>query len=274
MQTAVEDHVIYQLANAALRWYPYPHLYVESVFPPEFYAELRRNWPDAEHLVSLGSTGRVGKGRYAERFIMQLKERELNALPPGKRDFWSELSSWMLGSPRFFWALMEKFGPAIRERFGEAFEEIDFSHEVLVVRDHSNYSLGPHTDAPRKAVSVLFYCPEDERYAHLGTSIYTPVDPEFRCVGGPHHPFEGFRKVATMAFRPNALFAFVKTDQSFHGVDPIRDADVLRDLILYDIQVKTAPRSEQTTADAASIPAPESAGLGMRMLKNILRRGR
>jgi len=274
MHTAVEDHVIYQVANAPLRIYPFPHFYIDSVFPPDFYAELRRNWPSAAQLVSLESTGRVRKGAYRERFIMPLKKREVEALPPDKRAFWNGLSAWMLGSTRFFLAVKDKFEAPLRARFGDAFERTVFSHEVLVVRDHSNYSLGPHTDSPRKAVSALFYCPEDESYAHLGTSIYTPVDPAFRCAGGPHHAFDLFRKIATMAFRPNALFAFVKTDNSFHGVDPIRDADVLRDLILYDIQVQAPPSREEVSANAAAAEAPAGVGLGLRMLRSMLRRGR
>ncbi len=92
-----------------------------------------------------------------------------------------------------------------------------------------------------KLISLLFYCPDDDSRKHLGTSIYTPIDPDFRCAGGPHYPHERFTKVATMEYRPNALFAFFKTDNSFHGVDPIRDADVLRDLMLYDIRVTTGP---------------------------------
>ena len=274
MQTSVEDHVIYQVANAPVRPHPFPHFYIESVFPPEFYPELRRNWPNAAQLVSLASTGRVSKGSYAERFIMPLKQRQIGDLPPDKRAFWSELSAWMLGSDRFFFTVMDKFEAPIRARFGDAVDDTGFSHEVLVVRDHSNYSLGPHTDSPRKAISVLFYCPDDESYAHLGTSIYTPVDPDFRCAGGPHYQFEQFRKIATMAFKPNALFAFVKTDNSFHGVDPIRDADVLRDLILYDIQVEATPRRDDTAADASPVEAAPKVGLGVRMLKNIFRRGR
>ena len=278
MQTAVEDHVIYQIANAPLRMYPFPHVYVESVFPADFYSELRRNWPSAAQLVSLESTGRVPQGAYPERFIMPLHTKQIAALPPEKRAFWTDLSGWMLGAERFLYAVMDKFETQLRSRFDTAFERTDFRHEVLVVRDHSNYSLGPHTDARHKAVSVLFYCPDDETYAHLGTSIYTPIDPAFRCEGGPHYPFEWFRKIRTMAYKPNSLFAFVKADNSFHGVDPIRDADVLRDLILYDVQVATTPPAREgpgrPPADVAA-PAtsgPAGSGLGMRMLRNILRR--
>jgi hypothetical protein len=43
MYSGVEEHVCYQVANAPIRDYPYPHIYVESVFPPDFYRAMRRN---------------------------------------------------------------------------------------------------------------------------------------------------------------------------------------------------------------------------------------
>lgn len=236
-----EAHALYAVANAPLRTWPFPHIYVDSVLPDDYYARLRAHWPSAR-FVSLAATGRVPEGAYPERFILPLRPGETAALPEPERTFWEELSGWLLGSSRFFYAIMDKFETTLRERFGDALEDAGFSHEVLVVRDHTNYALGPHTDSPRKVISVLFYCPDDDTRPHLGTSIYEPVDRDFRCPGGPHYPFDRFSKVATMAYRPNSLFAFVKTDRSFHGVDPVRDADVMRNLILYDIQVQSASR--------------------------------
>ena len=43
-----------------------------------------------------------------------------------------------------------------------------------------------------------------------------------------------------MPYLPNTLFAFMKTDHSFHGVEPVRGDDVRRDLLLYDIRLKAA----------------------------------
>ena len=40
-----------------------------------------------------------------------------------------------------------------------------------------------------------------------------------------------------MEYKPNTLFAFIKNDRSFHGVEPIGDEEVLRDILLYDIRV-------------------------------------
>ncbi len=38
-----------------------------------------------------------------------------------------------------------------------------------------------------------------------------------------------------MPFAPNSLFVFLKTDSSFHGVEPVSDPDTRRWLLLYDI---------------------------------------
>ena len=260
MFSGAEEHVVYRILNAPMRGYPYPHIYVDSVFPPDFYAALRGNWPSAEHLVSLAATNRVTGGAYAERFIMPLRKAEIEKLPKTSREFWTEFSGWLL-SGRFLDAMVEKFEEYVRMRYGGDASNVGFGCESLVVRDHTNYNLGPHTDSPSRLLSLLFYCPDDESMKHLGTSIYTPIDPDFRCPGGPHHPHDLFKKVATMEYRPNTLFAFMKTDNSFHGVEPIDDSGVLRDLLLYDIRVKE---------DAAQMRSMGAApGLGFRMLRNI-----
>jgi hypothetical protein len=264
MSESAEEHVIYRIATAALRPYPFPHIYVENVFPAAYYGALRRNWPRAGELVPLESTGRVSKGAYPERFVMPLRDRELAMLPGERREFWHALAGWMLASERLRSAVLDKFEPHLGERFGGTLDRAGLSHEVLVLRDHTNYALGPHTDSPSHVISLLFYCPEGHTHADLGTSIYVPVDPAFRCEGGPHYPHENFHKMATMEYRPNTLFAFLKTDRSFHGVDRIGESDVLRDLILYDIQADAMRMS------ARAVTGARGSGLARRMLKNML----
>jgi len=130
-----------------------------------------------------------------------------------------------------------KFRTFIDARFKG--EQPAFGDEALLVNDHTDYSLGPHTDTPSKVVSVLFYLPSDDRLERHGTSLYVPRKPGFTCEGGPHYLFDGFERVATMPFLPNTMFAFVKTDHSFHGVEPIADAAVSRYLLLYDLRLKS-----------------------------------
>jgi hypothetical protein len=140
-------------------------------------------------------------------------------------------------SDRFRARIMEKFRPDIAQRFGTG-SALSTDIDARFVRDFTDYSIGPHTDTPRKLVSLLFYLPRDESMRHLGTSIYAARDASFRCEGKRHHSYKGFKRVASLPYVPNALFAFFKTDYSFHGVDPIADRNVERNLLLYNIYVQ------------------------------------
>ena len=80
----------------------------------------------------------------------------------------------------------------------------------------------------------------------LGTSIYVPKDPSFRCDGRIHHPFNQFKKVMTAPYRPNSLLGFFKTDSAFHGVERIATENTQRDSILYNIYVKNVGRRATT----------------------------
>jgi hypothetical protein len=264
MSSAVEAHVLYQVANAQMREYPYAHLYVEDVFPDDFYRALRENWPDPSSLVCLGDTGRVPKHAYRERFVMPFTHERIAELNEQRRPFWQEFASWML-TERFMTAMIDKFEPYVKARFGDELYNCSFAADALIVRDHTNFNIGPHTDAPHRLLSMLFYCPDDASLSHLGTSVYVPRDREFACKGGPHYPHDRFHRVTTMQYKPNTLFAFVKTERSFHGVEPIGDPDVLRDILLYDVRV----------FEPAKRPGPGPAGksgVGLGLLKRLFSR--
>lgn len=246
----VDLHVQYRIANAPMREFPYPHVYVRDVFPPDFYARLRANLPSEAHLRTLQSLGRVSADYPDTRLVMPLLREQIARLEPAQQGFWQELASWMLG-PVFGQLMIAKFLPYLQHRF-EDLRTQRFADEVLIVRDSTSYSLGPHTDAPNKVLSFLFYLPPDAAMAQLGTSLYVPKDPQFACQGGPHYEFDRFRRVLTMEYLPNTLFAFMKTPQAFHGVEPITQADVQRDLLLYDIKVLPKQQLAQPNAAAAA----------------------
>ena len=241
MNSVIEEHVLYQIANARIREFPYPHIYVENVFPEDFYAALRKNWPDASAFVPLGDTGRVPKGAYPERFVLPVTAEAIGTLTAERRGFWSEFAAWF-GGQNFCMSMIDKFAPYVRARLGDDMDRCSYSADALAVRDLTNYSIGPHTDAPHRLITMLFYCPADDSRAHLGTSIFWPLKADFRCPGGPHYPFSWFKKITTMPYKRNALFAFFKDESSFHGVEPIPDENCERDLILYDVRVSGTDR--------------------------------
>ena len=229
----------YNILNAPLRTWPYPHVYVPNIFPADVYAELQRNIPDPKSMIPIAEARPV-KG-YKERFVQDVSG-PMEALSEDQRAFWRGLSD-TLRTKAFRNVMVDRFRPYLEKRFkGETVRLYD---ETLLVEDITNYSLGPHTDTPAKVVTVLFYLPKDDSQAHLGTSLYVPKEAGRTCPGGPHYPHEGFERAATMPFLPNSMFAFVKSDVSFHGVEPVADPDVRRWLLLYDIKAELTAEQKQ-----------------------------
>src|SRR5580698_9239362 len=60
------EHVIYKLRNAKLNLYPYPHFYVDYVFPKDFYEALLDSLPPEEEYRPL-------KGGYLSRKATEAK---------------------------------------------------------------------------------------------------------------------------------------------------------------------------------------------------------
>jgi hypothetical protein len=254
MSSYAEHHTLYQIANAPLREYPFPHLLVREVFDPGYYRSLLEHLLPAELMKPVKEVRAVGQKYSEDRFVFPLLPDETERLPPPYGAFWGELSAWLLGMPLLS-ALLRKFAVQMEQRFGP--REPGVYNEAMLVDDRTRYSLGPHSDSPTKVITLLFYLPADDSRPHLGTSIYAPRDPSFRCPGGPHYPFELFERVTTMPYLPNTLFAFFKTDASFHGVEPIRDENCRRHLLFYDVRCSLEDlRQAQAAREAGAREAP------------------
>jgi hypothetical protein len=244
MSSGADLQPCYKVANAPLNLFPFPHFFIQDVFSADYYAEMQAMLPEPSDMLPIADVRPVTG--YPERFVLDFGGAQFQSLPAHKQAFWRDLHSWLVGG-RFGQVVLNKFGQFLDQRFGQ--EQVGLHDEALLVQDITNYKLGPHTDTPRKVITLLFYLPKDTSQSHMGTSIYVPKEPTFRCPGGPHYPHEGFERLWSMPFLPNSLFAFFKTDNSFHGVEPVRDEDCRRWLLLYDLYEQKAPA-------AASAPAP------------------
>jgi hypothetical protein len=229
MSSGVESYVLSRIAAAPLRREPFAHCIIDGIFPADFYEAIIDHWPEEESWQPLPETGRVGDGNYAERMVVLLNQPGYARLDAGRRSFWQDgVASWLLGS-RLRQAVIEKF-------FAPAAAANDTVGDALIVSDRTNYAIGPHTDAPHRVVSLLFYLPEDATFRRFGTSFYLPLDPGFRCPGGPHHPFSLFRRATTVEFVPNRLVMFPKSDRCFHGVEPVDLPGIDRRLLIYNLR--------------------------------------
>lgn len=255
MFSDAKRYFLYQVGNAMQRPYPYPHLYLTDVLPSDYYAAMRRNLPARDAYSSLADSGRVTRGAYRERSIFFFEDKDLAKLAPERAAFWREFSAWFLDE-EVMGLLIAKFDGPIQQRFANCTGNVTLKPEAYLVKDETGYAIGPHTDAPHRLLSLLLYIPADDRWQGHGTSLYLPRDRQFTCAGGPHYKPEPFDRIATMPYVPNALFAFPKTETSFHGVEPVAADDIERDLILYDVRLEghvtqdPATRSQPTAAEA------------------------
>ena len=206
----VEEYVTYKLCNAHVNVYPFPHFFVDHVFPGDFYDSLLDSLPDDKDYNQMSD-------HYPDRYF-----------GPDNVPFGCDF----MASERFMKTVLAPFTPWIRKKYPEG--HINIASDIRLVRDKTGYRIGPHTDAPWKMVSLLFYLPNGYGWIDNGTSIYLPNDSGFRCEGGPHYEFEDFRKVYTAPFVRNSCFAFFKTDNSFHGVEQITDK-FDRNVLLYNV---------------------------------------
>lgn len=209
-KSALLGHLAYTICNARVNIYPFPHIYIENVFPWPVYDAMLANLPP-EGDYSSGVRDYNGR-KFADPTAIE--------------------AFAALNDPFFTQVACIPFLRFIQQRFpGD-----EFAHrtDLRLVRDRINYAIGPHTDAPRKVLSYLFYLPSDNLLQEHGTSIYIANDPSFRCTGGPHYPFEHFLRIHTAPFKPNSMFAFFKTNYSFHGVEPIT-IPCVRDVLLWNL---------------------------------------
>ncbi len=229
MSSSVEGRVAYQIANAPLRRFPYDHIYVEEVFEPAFYVRMRAMLPPDSAYREIQATGRVTKGLYRERHLVELTEEGLAALRPAQTIFWKTVAD-ILQCRLVIAAVLCRFDK--REWL-----ERPLTTSISLMRDKPGYGIGPHTDAGDKIATLLFYLPQGRENEHLGTSVYLPRDPYARVRCHQHYEYDEFHRIYTAPFRPNSLFAFARSDRSFHGVEPIETPGVTRDLLILNIKM-------------------------------------
>lgn len=228
--------LLYTILNTPGRIWPHRHSYCRAVFSDPFYTRLQEHLPPAEAYTPLGATGKASAADYGMRSGFLLDAPHKARVSPAVATFWQDLFDKIFDAD-FAATLVHHFQDQIAARLkaeGAAWPT-DIKRDMILVRDTSSDGVKIHTSDPKNLITLLFYLPRDERYALCGTTLYVPKARGFRCWGGPHYAFEDFDKVWTAPFLPNSLFLFVKTDDSFHGVEPIEIEGMRRDLLLFYI---------------------------------------
>ena len=239
-------HVVDRLRASDVILDPYPHYYLENVFPADYYQALLSHLPEPRVYQNLYEVTDLKLDHFRHRDQRDLNEGWTETLPVELKVFWDRFDRWFLG-PDLAAAVLASFAEPMRARFGEKESWPAVSVESQLIRHRAGYFLGPHSDLYTKLAVLLIYLAPDRSAEHLGTSLYRPRDPEFSCPNSTHYPFEDFVRVKTAPYRPNSLLAFFRSDVSFHGLDPLSEHDVTtssRDLIQYTLHDKQAREAQ------------------------------
>jgi hypothetical protein len=237
MFSDAKQHAIYAIANSHVRLFPFPHFSCDNVFTQNFYDEILARLPDEDRYASIVGTGRLemskfgGKNSpYNSRSTIPLTKETVGNFAKKDQAFWLEILHFLKGED-LVKILLWKFEAFLRQRYPSGLKDVYFNSDVLLMRDFRGFSLGPHSDRPNKVAVIIFYLPTTADNPNLGTSVYVPKKQGFVCNTGAHHDRDDFHCVFTTPYLPNSAFAFFKTPNSFHGVEPVKGATVRRNLI-------------------------------------------
>ncbi len=238
--TDLFEHFVDRLRSAKVETDPFPHYVLDRVFPDDYYRLMLRHLPSSDVYTNLYEVTDLKLDHFRHRDQRDMDGGWTDRLPIEQRVFWNLFNSWFL-SEEVAQAVLESFS-GVRESWPAVSVESQF------IRHRADYFLGPHSDLYTKLVVLLLYLAPDDSAEHLGTSLYRPKEAGFTCPNSKHYAFEDFIRVKTAPYRPNSLLAFMRSDISFHGLEPLSQQDVEttagRDVIQYVIHDKAAREAQ------------------------------
>lgn len=217
---------------------PSQHLIVSDFLLDDCYTELLAAMPSTDSMTRYDAP-------HEFRYFFMLDSSGVASLAPDIRPAWTAIAQ-LFQSQELIAALHEKFADTIRdqtrhrrrliEKLTDASGVLE-TPRLMITSDCQDFLLKPHTDSGPKVVTVLYYLAEAGQPEEWGTEFYEPNDPDFRSFPSEHWERENFKLVARAPFRPNTLVAFVKTDNSFHGVHALGLHGKRRNMIVLNIEL-------------------------------------
>ncbi|HEX5066922.1 MAG TPA: hypothetical protein VFY49_12460 [Myxococcota bacterium] len=206
-ESALLAHVLDVVRAAPLRKDPFAHIYFENVLPEAFYAELLQALPDPSRFEPLYHKDALRPDGSTTRSTFTLAPEELAALPEASRRV-LETCAAAIGSRELREALLARYEDVLRERFPTRYKDLALEGTVKLQRDEPGYKIGIHPDTSDKVVLLQLYLAPDDAHAEMGTALYRRQGQEFV-------------KADTLAFRRNSGYSFARTEESWHGVEPV-----------------------------------------------------
>lgn len=238
----VIEHIVERIAAASVDPAPCGNIFMEDILPTAVYRELLARLPDDAALDPIDHPDAITADGRRTRFLLDLTPASLSRLDPENQPFWEAMIA-VFTAPTIAEAMVKKFEPTLRQRFGSAMP--DLVAVPILYRDHPGYRISVHPDVPSKIATLQFYLPEDDSQIHLGTVFH-------------QRTADGFERLKTNRFMPNAAYAFVRTEESWHSVDELAAKEKVRNSIALTFYIKgqeyrSDPMPETVVSASASL---------------------
>ncbi|MCI0562765.1 MAG: hypothetical protein MN733_30150 [Nitrososphaera sp.] len=200
---------------------PFGHVYMRNVFSQELYEKLLLYLPATDLYDPFLHPDALLSATTSSRLRFPLSQGNLDKrLSENQtcRSFWRSVSEACC-SPVLKTVLFDRLKADLLVRFRVEINKIPASPQAFLFRDLTGYSIKPHPDSRRKAVTVQLYLPRDESLESFGTALYVIEA-------------NAFRKVKQFPFKPNTGYAFAVSDHSWHGVETISVSEIRRDSLM------------------------------------------
>jgi len=232
--------IVQRIRGAEIDTVPSPNIFMEDMLPAHVYRELLARLPGDSALDPIIHPDAITADGKRTRYLLDLTAESLERLEVEDRPFWEAMIA-VFTAPEITQAIIEKYEPTLRARFGDAMPEL--VAVPILYRDFPGYRIGIHHDTPRKIATMQFYLPEDESQLHLGTTFH-------RRTGN------SFQRHKTNAFAPNSAYSFVRSEESWHSVDELGPDEKIRNTIALTFYIKGQEyRSDPMTATATATAA-------------------
>ena len=189
----------------------------KKIFSKKLWQEINENWPDKKffetyadgHNRTKKCSGRFGlyiMGYSANNFLKKIGT---------KRKFWKNFSNFKLKDnikKKFF-----LFLPYFRKRFEEVYDKVELQSFAVLVYTNKQIKVRVHTENPSVLMSGLIY-KNNNLDTNSGTTFYKSIK-EKKDSGVKFLNSNNFKIFKTIPFKSNYELCFIKTNNSFHGVE-------------------------------------------------------
>lgn len=211
------DYVIKSIKTANTYRDPFPYLFIENFFPTDTAGKITDLVQKYSNSIPIHYP-EIDMKTYPQEGIkrFQLIIKEETQTDPELLDFMLKIKSTIFN---------ETVIDELATKFNKTLTTNKFQKTMLLVKHQLGFYMNPHTDVDKKIFTLIYNIPVTGSPYNIGTTLYT-TQHRIKNNGSYQH-FERslFNKHSTVPFLKNSCFIFPRTENSYHGVEPLETDD-------------------------------------------------